>query len=327
MTNSFDDLIGFSPDDQIINSDNTQNAANGESSFYNAIKSDSNQQSPRGRPEKSIGNEAILLGIAHSNIGILFKDQPGEGFVTMEVRDHEETFPLKSDRFKKYLSKLFFVETGSIANSESINCVVNLLQAEAEFGEEQHNLTLRVAELNGDFIYDLTNEKHQCVKISKEGYWKVLDKTPVPLFRRYNQTPQELPIGSPSQYPLLEAQDVDPLEYFLSNLTNVKDNETKLLIKVVLITWFIPDIPHIMLLVHGSEGSAKSTFMSLIKDIVDPAKPKLLTIHDNKSEFIQQLSHNYLSPYDNVKYNPKWLSDEVCKAVTGSGHTEDALHR
>jgi hypothetical protein len=58
---------------------------------------------------------------------------------------------------------------------------------------------------------------------------------------------------------------------------------------------------------------------------VDPAKPSLLTLYDNLSEFIQQLSHNYLATYDNMKYAPKWLSDEVCKDVTGIGQTKRIL--
>jgi hypothetical protein len=81
-----------------------------------------------------------------------------------------------------------------------------------------------------------------------------------------------------------------------------------------------------MLIVHGGKGSAKSMFQTLLKEIVDPAKPSLLTIHDDKSEFIQQVAHNYLAAYDNLKYNPKWLSDEACKTITGIGQTKRALY-
>ncbi len=67
-------------------------------------------------------------------------------------------------------------------------------------------------------------------------------------------------------------------------------------------------------------------FLTLVKSLVDPAKPSLLTIHDDKSEFIQQLAHNYLAAYDNLKYNPKWLSDECCKAITGIGQTKRVVY-
>jgi hypothetical protein len=60
--------------------------------------------------------------------------------------------------------------------------------------------------------------------------------------------------------------------------------------------------------------------------LVDPTKPVLLTLLKNIPEFIQQVNHNYLAFYDNVKYIPYWLSDEICKAVTGIGHTKRELY-
>ena len=35
---------------------------------------------------------------------------------------------------------------------------------------------------------------------------------------------------------------------------------------------------------------------------------------------------NYLATYDNIKYVPKWLPDEACKAVTGIGQTKRMLY-
>jgi hypothetical protein len=64
----------------------------------------------------------------------------------------------------------------------------------------------------------------------------------------------------------------------------------------------------------------------LIKKLVDPSKPVLLTIHSNRNEFIQQLSHNYVTCFDNVKHIPSWLSDEACKAVTCIGQTKRKLY-
>ena len=45
-----------------------------------------------------------------------------------------------------------------------------------------------------------------------------------------------------------------------------------------------------------------------------------------KHEFIQQLSHNYLCFYDNVRHEPRWLSDEVCRAITGGASTKRKLY-
>ena len=97
-----------------------------------------------------------------------------------------------------------------------VNNVVNILQANAEFGDIQYHLNLRVAEHEGDMYYDFTNEKHQCIKISKNGSWQVLDQTPIPLFKRYNQIPQDLPFEGPIP------EEEDALETFFQILQTSK---------------------------------------------------------------------------------------------------------
>jgi len=49
-------------------------------------------------------------------------------------------------------------------------------------------------------------------------------------------------------------------------------------------------------------------------------------LHRKTDQFIQQVDHNYINYYDNVKFIPSWLSDEICKAVTGAGHTKRELY-
>ena len=314
MSDPIDDLKGYAPpfDDSFQTKDKESDTYGTNASKPKKEKED--REPIRSQPE-------ILMEIAEQNIDILFKDQHNDGFATVSINSHYEVVPLTSSRFTRLLAKTYHDNTGKFANNESIKNVVNTLQAKAEFGDTQYPLSLRVAKHGGDIYYDLTNQSHQAIKISQNGIWELIDKTPVPLFRRYNQTPQTLPFAGP-----LSDDEQNPLEDCLSNLTNIKDEETRLLVKVALISWFIPDIPHILLIVHGGKGSAKSMFLTLVKSLVDPAKPSLLTIHDDKSEFIQQLAHNYLAAYDNLKYNPRWLSDETCKAITGIGHTKRALY-
>lgn len=280
------------------------------------------------------------MEVALEKIETLFKDQFGEGHArTIVNEDHLEIMPINSSKFTRYISKLFYDTYGYILGRETINSVVQMLQAKAEFGDLTYNLFLKVAKYDDVLYYDLTDAKHRAIGIFKNrekglAEWNILDKTPVPLFRRYNQIPQVLPLitneaYSYSGYNRVDSQDNyknDALDVFLNELTNIKDKESRLLVKVSLISYFVPDIPHIIILIHGSKGSAKSTFQLMIKSIVEPAKPSLLTLHNTSNEFIQQLSHTYLPTYDNIKYFPKWLPDEVCKAVTGVGQTKRVLY-
>ena len=129
---------------------------------------------------KSRNIQEILMEIANENIEILFKDQLNEGFASVFIHDHYEIIPLRCSRFKKFLSKIYYENTNKVANAESINNVISILQAKAEFGNLQYPLSLRVAEHDGNIYYDLTNEKHQIIEISKLGNWKLIDKSSIP---------------------------------------------------------------------------------------------------------------------------------------------------
>ena len=51
-------------------------------------------------------------------------------------------------------------------------------------------------------------------------------------------------------------------------------------------------------MLHGEQGSAKSTLQELIKMLVDPSIVNTLTFPRDINELIQQLSHNYIAYYD-----------------------------
>ena len=108
----------------------------------------------------------------------------------------------------------------------------------------------------------------------------------------------------------------------LFNLKNIND---MLLLKCYIISLFIPDIPKPILLLHGEQGGAKSTFQELIKMLVDPSIITTLTFPRDPNESIQQLSHNYIVYYDNVSVIQDWISDLLCRSVTGNSFSKRML--
>ena len=258
----------------------------------------------------------ILVELATENTSLSFKDQYGMAYAQVHIADHDEIIRVESSKFKRYLSRLFYDKNGNkVVNAESITNAIQVIQAKAEYEGQTIPLSLRVAWHNGDIYYDLSNDRWQCIRISQQG-WDVVNSTPVPMFVRYNQIPQADPDRNYEQ---------NIFDRFLQ-LTNLKQDQDRILLKVYIVSLFIPDIPHAMLILHGEKGSAKSTLQTMIKLLVDPSKPTLLTIHSDRSEFIQQLAHNHIAYYDNVKYTPGWLSDEACKAVTGIGQSKRKLY-
>ncbi len=181
-------------------------------------------------------------------------------------------------------------------------------------------LHLRVAwgggkkEAQDEIHYDLTDQLRRCIKITTQG-WQIIPHSQDVLFRRFGQLSQVEPSAN---YP----QNV--FDQFL-DLMHITDPLQRLQSKVRIISHYIPDIAHPLDLAHGEKGSVKTTFCRCVKHLVDPSMPELLTIPGDKREFAQQLYHNHLLVYDNVRFVPKWFPDEVCKAVTGGGISKRQL--
>ncbi len=89
---------------------------------------------------------------------------------------------------------------------------------------------------------------------------------------------------------------------------------------------FIPGVPKVILMLHGEQGSAKTTLEELIKMLMDPSVVKTFAFPKDINEFIQQLAHNYVTFYDNISMIRDWVSDLLCRAVTGSGFSKRVLY-
>ena len=131
------------------------------------------------------------------------------------------------------------------------------------------------------------------------------------LFTRYGQRPQVLPDHT---YP------ADIMQQFMDRCTNIKDPKDQLLFKCYLITLFIPGIAHVILLLKGVKGAAKSILETEVKRIVDPSEIELLILNKKESDFIINLAHNYYNAYDNVREIPQ------CAATTGAGFSTRTLY-
>ncbi len=269
----------------------------------------------------------IRLASDSKNVQKIFKDHFGmiHAAVKQGKDKHLEILSIDSIKFKRYLSKLLRDNTGSAIGEISINTAITILAAEAEFAEDIIPLHLKVAcsseanEARKDCIYyDMCNAQRSIIEISKDG-WRIIDgsdkEAPI-IFKRFNQQPQVNP----------ERHYSPDIFDKLLDLTNVKNEKHKHLLKVYIISTLIPEIDHPILATYGPKGAAKSFLLELLKKLIDPTKPLLLTLHRNAEQFIQQVNHNYINYYDNVKFIPYWLSDEICKAVTGAGHTKRALY-
>ena len=306
------------------------------------------------------------LDVIRSKCLELFVDQIGEPYAAIKVRDHIETIAIRNNHFKDWIVKAYYdyrkeqqqksldaeeldgkeEDNGTIEHTispspflsiEDAAKIQTILKMEADELHNERKLEVRVAgnvdsdpDANDDdnmIYYDLTNRDWEIVKITKHG-WNIekhgflfLSSTsPTILFKRYkNQSTQVYPA---KEYP------PDIFSQFM-DLTNLPadDKENRILAEVYTVALFIPpDIPKTVLIPHGEQGAAKSTFQELIKTLVDPCGALTLSFPKDVAELVQQLSHNYIAYYDNVSEIPQWISDLLCRAVTGSGFSKRVLY-
>ncbi|PWU80100.1 MAG: hypothetical protein DLM72_13875 [Candidatus Nitrosopolaris wilkensis] len=284
------------------------------------VKSVEEEQHSRDEEESSLSQAERIVQIAEGKCQEFFVDQYRTPYSAVNIGGHTETLPLNNGgRFKHWLSKTYYELEEKVPNAESISNALNVLKAKADFDGNSKEMNLRVASYNNknEIYYDLTNGEWEAVKITSEG-WSI-EKAPV-IFKRYsNQQPQVYPS---EQYP------DDVLDKFMQLLNVSGDNveDHKLLLTCWIVAAFFPDIPIPVLMLPGEQGGGKSTLQELVKMLVDPSSIRTLIFPKDIDALIQQLAHNYIGFYDNISRIPDWISDQLCRAVTGSGFSKRRLY-
>lgn len=252
-----------------------------------------------------------LLDFIKNNDMELFCDNTNKSYASIMINEHREVLSVESKEFNLYLNHLYYSQFKKAINKDNLQQVTNILQAETRFGNvKKIPLSNRVAKRNNSFWYDLTNDKWQIVEITADG-WNIVDNPPI-LFNRYrHQGEQILPVRN---------GDINKIFDYL----NIKNYHTLFL--CWLISCFVPDIPHAMIIIYGEKGSAKSTACSLLKQLIDPSILDTLTIPKDMRSLIVNLQKHWFLPFDNVSYINEEVSDTLCRAITGGGIQQRKLN-
>lgn len=266
-------------------------------------------ESENGGEEKTTQADALIsIGRRTS----LFHDDQQEPFARFEVEGHAETWPVKSKFFRRWLKYQYFQERVKSPNSEAVSQALGVLEGLACFEGTEHRLSLRVAEKDGVFWYDLGDPKWRAVEVTPGG-WQVVDRPPI-LFRRYRNTAAQVE-------PRREKDGI----WRVLDFVNLRGTAEKYLLVVYLVACLVPGIPHPVPVFHGEKGAAKSTALRVLRRLVDPAAQELLTMPHDRNELALTLSTNYLPAFDNLDGLQPWQSDMLCCAVTGGGISKREL--
>jgi hypothetical protein len=149
------------------------------------------------------------------------------------------------------------------------------------------------------------------VEITTEG-WRVVTMTNA-IFRRSSVM---LPLPDP-----VHGGSFDPLW----KLINVDVAERDLLL-AWMISVIFPGIPCPLLLVRGGQGSAKSTLARTLVMLLDPSVAELRPAPERTDDWQVVTRPNRLVAFDNLRYFPRWLSDALSTAITGTAQVSRTLY-
>ncbi len=93
-----------------------------------------------------------------------------------------------------------------------------------------------------------------------------------------------------------------------------------------LVAAFRPEGPFPVLLLHGEQGSGKSTVCRLLRELVDPVVAPIRAAPREERDLAVACGNNWCLAFDNLSGIPWWLSDSFCRVASGSGFGTRRLH-
>jgi hypothetical protein len=283
-------------------------APNGRRKIDPAGEGDSEISADSGKSGKP--KQADLL-IALAQRAELFHAADGTAFADVKVNDHRETWNVRHRGYRRWLSRLFFDQTGGAPSSEALQAALNVIEARAHFDGPLHDVYVRVGGLDGKIYIDLVDEAWRAIEISPDG-WRVIAE-----LVRFRRSPGMKPLPLP-----MSGGSINLLRQFL----NVQHDEDFVLAVAWLLAAFRDRGPFPVLLVNGEQGSAKSTFCALVRSLIDPNSAPLRALPREDRDLFIAANNGHVLAFDNVSGMQSWISDTLCRLSTGGGFAVRKLY-
>lgn len=270
--------------------------------------SKSQASSGGGKPTQS----ELLIGYCEQ--AELFHTAESDCYATLAVEDHLENWPLKGERFTRWLLQQFYRDTGKAPGAQALTDARATIAARAMFEGPERPVFLRVAEYDKALYVDLCNDRWEAMEVTASG-WQVVssEAVPVKFVRKENAAPLPRPeVGGSAEA--------------LRPLLNVRSEEDFRLMVAWMVGALNPDGPYPVLVLQGEQGSAKSTTVRVLRSVVDPAVEPLRSPPRDERDLAIAASGSWTPALDNLSGVRPWLSDALCRLATGGGFATRELY-
>ncbi|MDX2244566.1 MAG: bifunctional DNA primase/polymerase [Leptolyngbyaceae cyanobacterium bins.302] len=251
----------------------------------------------------------LLLEIAEDQI--FFHTPSKIAFVDVWWNNCRQTMGIRSRPFKHLLAYQLYSRYERAASSETLNTVLNLLEAKANFEGEERQVDIRLAELDSKIYLDLGTDNWDAVEIDAEG-WRIRSNYPV----RFQRCPNLLSLPIPAEHNSLDD---------LWRILNVVP-EDRVLVACWLLFCFYPKYSHPLLFFLGEQGVGKTMAAEILICLIDPCKAPLLPSVSDLRNLSITANHRWILAYDNLSGLTPEQSDALCRISTGGGFTVRTLY-
>lgn len=263
---------------------------------------------PDGEDTPSVAEVVVRLALERYRLGVSDDGEPfaveREGpLVALSLRG--SAFALRAVLAREYRRATERTPSGS-ALADALTVLAGLAQE-----CEPEPVHLRAARLGDAVVLDLGDVSGRAVVVEGHG-WRVVERSPV-LFRR---TALTAPMPEPARGGDLAA---------LWELVPVAPEDRDLLLGWILHATLAGE-PHAIALFGGPQGAGKSTAAEYLGGLVDPSTAPTRAEPREPRQWAISASGSWLVALDNVSAVPPWLSDALCRAVTGDGWVDRALY-
>jgi hypothetical protein len=232
-------------------------------------------------------------------------------FAYVPVEDHRETIAVRSRKFRAFLITKYHTAGRKGVSSSAIEEAIAFFEGEALCGKELAVHT-RLATHGAAIYLDLCNNRWEAAEITADG-WRVILESPV----KFQRTRGMLALPTPTRGGSI---------WDLRRFVNVANDDDFTLLTAWTLGAMRPDLPCPMEVLHGEQGSAKSTTAKVQKKLIDPAEPLLRSLPREGRDLYIAGSNSWIVSLDNVSGLPVWLSDDLCRLATGGGFATRELY-
>jgi hypothetical protein len=228
-----------------------------------------------------------------------------EGYASLRVNGHRESWPVSSKGFRRWLSKRFFDEYGKAPGGQALQDALNVIAGKAVHEGPEYEIAVRLAEQGGYIWLDLADPDWRAVRIGPDG-WEVVSDCPVRFVRKRGM----LALPEPVRGGRLEE---------LRPFVNLPDDDSWVLLVAWLVAALRPGRPFPVLALNGEQGSAKSTLCRMARDLLDPNVSPLRRPPRDDRDLMIAASNGWVVGFDNLSGIRPELSDTLCCLATGGG--------